>query len=301
MTAAVTLLQDAERRPRRVAVGTFDGVHLGHREVIRGADTVLTFEPHPALVLHPARAPQLLTSLERKAQVIASLGVEEVVVVPFDRAFAERSPEAFADEVLVGALGATHVAVGENFHFGHKAGGTPAMLAADPRFETRVVPLLEVGGEIVSSSHIRRLVAGEGAVEDAGRLLGAPFGMDGIVVHGEERGRTIGYPTANLEPDARFVTPSYGVYACLANGEVPAAVSIGVRPTFESETRLGELVEAYLIDFTGDLYDSRLDLTFLSRIRGEQRFDGIDSLVARIELDVQETLAVVAAQRRAVA
>ena len=293
MTVAVTPLQDVERRARRVALGTFDGVHLGHREVIRGADTVLTFEPHPAVVLHPESPPQLLTSLERKAQLIGGMGVREVVVVPFDRAFASRSAEGFADDVLVGALGATHVSVGANFHFGHRATGRPALLEADGRFRTRVVPLLEVEGEIVSSSHIRRLIAVEGAVEAGASLLGAPFAIVGEVVRGEQRGRTIGYPTANLVPDPRYVTPAYGVYACIANGSIPAAVSIGVRPTFD--TKLGELVEAYLLDFDGDLYGTRLELTFLRRLRGELRFDGVEELVRQIERDVQDTRTAVAA------
>jgi riboflavin kinase/FMN adenylyltransferase len=299
MTVAVTSLPDAERRPRRVAVGTFDGVHLGHREVIRGADTVVTFEPHPAVVLHPASAPQLLTSLERKAAIIDGLGVQEVVVVEFDAAFAGRSAQDFADDVLVERLSATHVAVGENFHFGRGAAGRPAMLEADPRFETRVVPLLEADGEIVSSSTIRRLIARDGDVATAARLLGAPFTTAGEVVRGEQRGRTIGYPTANLVPDPRFVTPAYGVYACLANGSIPAAVSIGVRPTFE--TRLGELVEAYLLDFSGDLYGSQLELTYLQRLRGELAFDGVESLVAQIERDVEDARRIAAARARAAA
>jgi riboflavin kinase / FMN adenylyltransferase len=299
MTVAVTRLQDAERRPRRLAVGTFDGVHLGHREVIRGADTVVTFEPHPAAVLHPATPPRLLTSLERKVALIGGLGVSEVVVVPFDSAFAGRSAADFADHVLVEALGATHVSVGENFHFGHRATGRPAMLAADDRFETRVVPLLQVEGEIVSSSHIRRLIAGEGDVVAGARLLGEPFAMAGEVVQGEQRGRTIGYPTANLVPDPRFVTPAFGVYACVANGSIPAAVSIGVRPTFE--TRLGELVEAYLLDFSGDLYGTQLELTFLERLRGELAFTGVEDLVAQIERDVEDTRRIAAARARAAA
>jgi riboflavin kinase/FMN adenylyltransferase len=220
-------------------------------------------------------------------------------VIPFDRDFASRSAADFADDVLVGTLGATHVSVGQNFHFGHRASGKPATLAADPRFETRVVPLLQMDGEIVSSSHIRNLIAGEGAVAPAGRLLGAPFVMTGEVVRGEQRGRTIGYPTANLVPDPRFVTPAFGVYACLANGSIPAAVSIGVRPTFE--TRLGELVEAYLLDFDGDLYGSELELTFLERLRGELAFDGVEELVAQIERDVEDTRRIAAARARAAA
>lgn len=299
MTVAVTPLQQAERRPRRVAVGTFDGVHLGHREVIRGADTVVTFDPHPGVVLHPDTPPQMLTTLERKAAIVGDLGVEELVVVTFDRAFASRSPEDFADHVLVGALGATHVSVGENFHFGHRASGRPALLAADPRFETRVVPLLEVDGETVSSSHIRNLIAGDGAVEAAGRLLGAPFRLAGEVVRGEQRGRQIGFPTANIVPDPRYVTPAHGVYACLANGATPAAVSIGVRPTFD--TTLGELVEAYLLDFDSDLYGSRLELTFLARLRGETAFAGVEALVEQIERDVKDTRRIAAARARALA
>ena len=285
----LTALPDVQPRSRRVAVGTFDGVHLGHREVIRGADTVLTFDPHPTAVVQPEAAPRLLTDPARKAQLIASLGVQELVVIPFDRAFAARSAEEFVDDVLVGALGATHVAVGENFRFGHKARGDAALLAADARFETRVVQLLEIDGEIVSSSHIRGLLLG-GAVEYAGELLGDPFTLSGIVAHGDARGRELGYPTANLVPDPRYVTPAHGVYAARATtsaGETrPAAVSIGVRPTFV--TGRGELIEAYLLDFCGDLYDSRLEIAFLKRLRGEKRFDSVDALLAQMAVDVED-------------
>src|SRR5438270_11702521 len=149
-----TMLPDAEPRPRKVAVGEFDGVHLGHREVIKGNDTVLTFEPHPLRVVRPEAAPRLLTSFEVKAELIAQLGVEELVVIPFDQRFASQSPQEFIDQVLVGTLNATTVSVGENFRFGHRAAGDPQTLAADGRFETRVVPLVEMEGEIVSSSHI---------------------------------------------------------------------------------------------------------------------------------------------------
>jgi len=289
----VTPLPDVEPRPRRVAVGTFDGVHLGHREVIRGADTVLTFEPHPAAVVAPAGAPRLLTTLERKAELIADLGVDELVVIPFDRAFASRSAEAFADDVLVAALRATHVSVGENFRFGHKAKGDPAMLEADARFATRVVPLLEVDGEVVSSSHIRGLVLG-GAVEYADRLLGAPFTVTGEVVHGDERGRTLGYPTANLVPREGYVTPGHGVYACravLEDGEAfRAATNVGVRPMFV--TGRGELIEAYLLGFDGDLYGTCLRVEFLKRLRGEKRFASVDALVEQMGRDVEDARAV---------
>jgi riboflavin kinase/FMN adenylyltransferase len=291
----VTRLPEVERRPRRVAVGTFDGVHLGHREVIRGADTVLTFDPHPAAVVAPAGAPRLLTTLERKAQLVESLGVDELVVIPFDHDFAQRSAEAFVDDVLVGTLGATHVSVGENFRFGHKARGDAALLAADPRFETRVVPLLEVDGEVVSSSHIRGLVLG-GAVEYADRLLGAPFTVIGEVARGDERGRTLGYPTANLVPQDGLVVPGHGVYACRATTpdgtEHVAATNVGVRPMFV--TGRGELIEAYLVDFEGDLYGQALTVAFLKRLRGEKRFASVDALVEQMARDVQDARAIAA-------
>jgi riboflavin kinase / FMN adenylyltransferase len=289
----VTRLSDVRPRPRRVAVGTFDGVHLGHREVIRGADTVLTFDPHPTTVIRPGAAPKLLTDPARKAELVGSLAVEELVVIEFDAKFAARSAQDFVDVVLVGALGATHVSVGENFRFGHRARGDAALLEADDRFATRVVQLLEIDGEVVSSSHIRGLVLG-GAIEYAGRLLGDPFTLTGEVVHGDERGRELGYPTANLVPDPRYVTPAYGVYAARATtaaGEtVPAAVSIGVRPTFV--TGRGELIEAYLLDFSGDLYGSRLEIAFLKRLRGEKRFDSVDALIAQMALDVEDARSV---------
>ena len=289
----VTRLPDADPRPRRVAVGTFDGVHRGHREVIGGADTVLTFDPHPLSVIAPARAPLLLTTLERKAELVASLGVEELVVVPFDQEFAALTADEFVDVVLVQRLGATHVSVGENFRFGHGAEGDAARLAADGRFETRVAPLLEVDGEVVSSSHIRGLVLG-GAVEYADQLLGAPFLLTREVVHGDKRGRELGYPTANLLPADGYVTPGHGVYACratVASGATyAAATNIGVRPMFE--TGRGELIEAFLLDFSADIYDQPLRLEFLKRLRGEKRFDSVEALVAQMGEDVDEARAI---------
>jgi riboflavin kinase / FMN adenylyltransferase len=286
----LTRLPDVKPRARRVAVGTFDGVHLGHREVIAGADTVLTFDPHPASVVAPAHAPRLLTTLERKAELVASLGVEELVVIPFDREFASRSAQEFIDEVLVGTLGATHVSVGENFRFGHKAQGDADLLRADERFETRVVPLLEVDGEVVSSSHIRGLVLG-GAVEYADQLLGEPFVVEDEVAHGDKRGRDLGFPTANLVPRDGYVVPGHGVYACrarTATGEERlAAVNVGVRPMFV--TGRGELIEAFLIDYSGDLYDSPLRVEFVKRLRGEKRFASVDALVEQMGRDVEAT------------
>jgi riboflavin kinase/FMN adenylyltransferase len=281
----VSWLPDVEPRPRRVAVGTFDGVHLGHREVIRGSDTVLTFDPHPSAVVAPNASPPLLTTLERKAELLDGIGVDELVVIPFDKELGSRSAQDFIDNVLVGGLGATHVSVGENFRFGHKAKGDTDMLAADGRFETRVAPLLEIDGEVVSSSHIRGLVLG-GAVMYADRLLGAPFVVQGEVVHGDKRGRDLGFPTANLVPRNGYVTPGHGVYACRTGDGHVAAVNVGVRPMFN--TGRGELIEAYVLDFDGDLYGSDLRLEFLKRLRGEKRFASVDALVEQMHADVEE-------------
>jgi riboflavin kinase/FMN adenylyltransferase len=281
----VTMLFDAVPRPRRVAVGEFDGVHLGHREVIRGSDTVLTFEPHPLQVVRPEAAPKLLTSLDAKAELIESLGVEELVVIPFDDGFAHQSPREFVDHVLVERLQATHVSVGENFRFGHRAAGDTALLMGDPRFETRVVPMVEVDGEIVSSSHIRALVLA-GEVDLAARFLGAPFQIRGEVVTGDRRGRELGFPTANLVPDEALVCPGHGVYAARAEGGC-AAVSVGVRPTFG--TGRAVLVEAYLIDRDVDLYGQMLKIDFLTRLRGERRFESVEALVEQMQQDVART------------
>jgi riboflavin kinase / FMN adenylyltransferase len=278
----LTEFPDAKPGSRCVALGTFDGVHLGHRDVIAGADTVLTFEPHPVAIVAPAHTPRLLTPLAIKADIIESLGVEELIVIRFDAAFAAQSPADFIEDVLVKHLAVKQISVGENYRFGRSASGDVAMLAGEARFETRVVALRELDGEIVSSSHIRSLIAA-GDVRGAAALLGAPFELRGTVVGGDRRGRELGFPTANLVPDETLVCPGHGVYACFANG-VPAAVNIGVRPTFESGR--GELIEAFLIDFEGDLYGSELRLHFLEKLRGERRFENAEALVAVMHDDV---------------
>lgn len=283
------MLPDVAPRPRRVAVGEFDGVHLGHRAVIAGCDTVLTFEPHPLTVIRPEAAPRLLTTLERKAELVAALGVEELVVIPFDESFARQSAREFVDRVLVDRLRATLVSVGENFHFGREARGDTALLAADPRFETRVVPLVEADGEVVSSSRIRALVLA-GEVDVAARFLGEPFAMRGEVVPGDRRGRRLGFPTANLVPDQRLIQPGHGIYAARArfDGEVrAAAVNVGVRPQFKTDMVV--LVEAYLLDWSGDLYGRQLTIEFLQRLRGEKRFESVDALIAQMRDDVRRT------------
>jgi riboflavin kinase/FMN adenylyltransferase len=283
----ITPLNEVQQRPRPVAIGSFDGVHRGHRAVIEGADTVVTFDPHPVSVIHPAAAPKLITTLERKAELV---GDAELVVITFDREFAAKSAQQFVDDVIVGALQATHVSVGENFRFGNKAAGDPDLLRADGRFETRVSPLLEVDGEVVSSSHIRGLIQG-GAVQYAGELLGAPFVIDGIVAHGDKRGRELGFPTANLIPQDGYLLPAHGIYATVvrtADGaEHLAATNVGVRPQFE--TGRGELIEAFLLDFDGDLYDQPLRVEFRKRLRGEKRFESVEALIEQMDRDVDQT------------
>jgi riboflavin kinase / FMN adenylyltransferase len=283
MKIKVTRLADAERRPRQVAIGVFDGVHVGHRRVIDGADTVLTFEPHPLRVLHPEAAPKLIMPFEIKRDVIEGLEVEELVVIPFDDEFSSISAEDFCSRILIQTLGAQSVSVGENFRFGAKAKGDPQMLTSREEFETRMVPLVEVDGEIVSSTRVRSLVAA-GEIEAATRCLGAPFLLEGTVVEGDERGRKLGFPTANIVPSDDLVSPGHGVYAAFADGR-PAAVNVGVRPTFE--TGRGLLVEAFLIDFDGDLYGRTLRIAFISRLRGERRFPGVEQLIAQMHRDVE--------------
>jgi riboflavin kinase / FMN adenylyltransferase len=280
----VTSLPDAKPRPRHVAVGTFDGVHRGHQAVIKGADTVLTFDPHPLEVLHPAALPKLIMPFGVKRDVIEGLGVEELVVIPFDREFSQRSAEEFIEGVLIETLGAEQVSVGENFRFGAKAKGDPGMLAAREEFETRVVPLVETDGETISSTRIRALVAA-GDMEGARHCLGAPFMVEGEVVSGDQRGRELGFPTANIVPDDTLAIPGHGVYAAFADG-VPAAVNVGVRPTFE--TGRGVLIETYLIDRNEDLYGRTLRVAFVERLRGEKRFASVEELITQMNIDVED-------------
>jgi riboflavin kinase/FMN adenylyltransferase len=284
MTMKVTLLPDAEPRPRHVAIGTFDGVHLGHQAVIDGADTVLTFNPHPLSVIHPERAPRLITPFDVRRDLIEGLGVEELVVIPFDEEFSHIAAEDFIRRVLIETLDARKVSIGENFNFGAKARGTPEMLSRHSEFETRVVPMIEVDGAVVSSGRIRALVEA-GDVAEARRCLGAPFMFDGPVVAGDKRGRELGFPTANQVPDPTLVVPGNGVYATFANG-VPAATNVGLRPTFDSE--LGLLIETFLIDRDEDLYGQNLRVAFVERLRGEERFDSAEALIEQMRRDVED-------------
>ena len=290
----VARLPDVEPRPRHVAIGTFDGVHCGHQTVIDDADTVLTFDPHPLEILHPAALPKLIMPFGVKRDVIEGLGVRELVVIPFDREFATVSAAGFIEEILVARLGAERVSVGENFRFGARAQGDSEMLAARSEFETRVVALVEVDGETVSSTRIRALIAA-GEMAGARHCLGAPFMIEGTVVEGDRRGRELGFPTANIVPDDRLAIPGHGVYAAFANG-VPAAVNVGVRPTFE--TGRGVLIEAHLIDGEDDLYGTTLRVAFVERLRGERRFAGVEELIAQMRTDIEDAKRVCASFQR---
>jgi len=274
-----------ERRPRAVAIGTFDGVHLGHRAVIGAATeladgltpTVVTFHPHPRAALSGNRV-ELLSTLQRRLELLEDLGVRDVLVVEFTRELATLTPEEFARAYLA-AIGAEVVVCGSGFRFGRGRSGDLELLRT-LGFETRTVPLLEG----VSSTEIRRLAAA-GRVEDAARLLGRPLEVDGTVVTGEQRGGTLGFPTANLLVDPDLLVPEYGIYAG-AVGDRRAAVSIGVNPHYGGTERR---VEAYLLDWSGDLYGDRLVVELWRRLREERAFASEAELVEQIARDVAET------------
>jgi riboflavin kinase / FMN adenylyltransferase len=284
---------------RAIALGTFDGVHLGHRRVVASArdwarahgtrSSVVTFDPHPLQVLSPDEPPKLLTTTAVKGSLVEQLGLDEMIVIPFTRELSTVEPDVFCRDTLSGRLAAKHVSVGENFRFGHGAAGDAAYLRSRPEFETEVIPLIESVGETVSSSRIRDLVS-TGAVAEASELLGGPFVLEGRVVEGAARGRELGMPTANLQTPPDVLVPAAGIYAGrarLADGrEVPAAVSIGVRPTFEEGGE--QKVEAFLIGFEGDLYGDTMQLAFLDRLRDEERFDSAEELVDQMQRDVEQ-------------
>jgi riboflavin kinase/FMN adenylyltransferase len=285
---------------RSIALGTFDGVHRGHRRVIATAverarerglvAMVATFDPHPLQVLRPEDPPLLLTPVDIKAELVSELGIEEMLAIPFTPELSRQSAEEFCEEVLARALNGRHVSVGANFRFGHGARGDAELLRARPEFDATVVPLVEHRGAPVSSSRIRELVA-RGDAAAAADLLGGPYRLRGEVVMGDARGRELDMPTANVDPPAGVVVPAPGIYAATAAvgesaDELPAAVSIGVRPTFERD---GDLrVEAYLIGFEGDLYGRTLRLSFLARLRDELKFDSAEELQQQMKKDVAQ-------------
>jgi len=304
----VTDVKDAEPVPRALALGTFDGVHVGHRRVIETAlraaaerglrSAVVTFDRHPLAVVDPARQPRLLTPLSEKERLIAELAPDELVVLPFDRGMADLAPAAFCGGLLADALRARVVVVGENFSFGAGGAGDAESLrrcGAEHGYETVVVELATERGHTISSTRIRRLLR-EGALEEVREILGRPPSATGRVVAGVRRGRTLGFPTANVEVEAGTIFPGIGVYAArvLVGSEwYRAAVNIGHNPTFASREaeRAPVSVEAHLLDFDGDLYHRALRVDFLHRLRGEERFGSPDELVARMRLDVEATAA----------
>ena len=284
-----------------VALGNFDGVHLGHQVVLRraveegrrrGARVIAaTFHPHPRAVLAPGSEPRLLTTLELRREALQRYGADEVWVIRFDEALSRKSPREFVGDVLVGEIGAGAVVVGENFRFGHRAAGNVGDLRRIMRWyggEAYSVPVRSEDGRApISSSRIRMLI-GEGSVEEAAMLLGRPYVVRGEVVVGDRRGRSIGFPTANVLPDPALVVPARGVYAGFASvgkESYAACTNVGVAPTFE---RRESRVEAYLLGFGGDLYGRVIDVSFIRRIREEKRFLGVEELKRQITRDVEE-------------
>ncbi|GAA1069896.1 bifunctional riboflavin kinase/FAD synthetase [Kitasatospora nipponensis] len=288
-----------------VTIGSFDGVHLGHQLIISRAverarelgvrAVVVTFDPHPSEVVRPGSHPPLLAPQPRRAELISTLGVDAVLVLPFTAEFSQESPQFFVQQVLVDALHARLVIEGPNFRFGHRAAGDVALLAELGRaadFEVEVVDLQVSGeagdGEPFSSSLARRLVAA-GDVGGAAEVLGRPHQVEGIVVRGAQRGRDLGFPTANVDTVPHSAVPADGVYAgwLTADGErMPAAISVGTNPTFDGTTRT---VEAYAIDRVGlDLYGLHVAVDFLAYLRGMEKFDSIDALLDRMAVDVKQ-------------
>jgi riboflavin kinase / FMN adenylyltransferase len=294
-----------------VTIGAYDGVHLGHRALLRdlseraaaaGLSTVVvTFDRHPAYVVRPESAPKQLTTLEQKLELLADCGIDRTLVVPFDETRAEESAEDFVKEVLVDELSARLVVVGEDFHFGHGRRGNVELLRRlgdEHGFEVVGVRLTGDGHDPVSSTRIRGLLAA-GDVEGAARLLGRPHEVWGPVVRGDGRGGPqLGFPTANLNIPDDIALPADAVYAGhfrRADGTMHgAAISVGRRPTFYEPGTAPVIVEAYLLHFDGDLYEEPVRVSFAQRLRGEQRFDSVDALVAQMRADVAATERVLA-------
>ena len=284
-----------------VALGNFDGVHLGHKEVLsraveegglRGMRVVAaTFHPHPRAVLGAGDPPMLLTPLGLRREMLLRSGADEVVEIPFDLELSRKSPEEFVRDVLVGEIGARVVVVGENFRFGNRAAGDVGDLRRLMRKEGGDAVAVEVRGvgrgAGISSTRIRALIS-EGEVAEAAGLLGRPYVLRGKVVVGDRRGRSIGFPTANVMPEEDAAIPARGVYAgfvLVGDERYDACTNIGVAPTFgRAESR----VEAHLLDFDGELYGRIVDVGFTRRIRGEKKFSGVEELKAQIQHDVEE-------------
>ncbi len=279
-----------------VAIGVFDGVHRGHRAVIAALDgagdatrVALTFGTHPAQVLSEQGAPVQLGTLKERIALLGEAGVDVVAILDFDDRMVAMPPEEFVDRVLLDGLDARLVAVGEDFRFGHDAAGSAATLVAAGEakgFEVAVIPILVDGGEEVRSTAIREAIA-SADLERATRLLGRPYRITGMVVPGEGRGRTVGVPTANVSFPAGLATPPRGVYAVYAEIDgvrLPAVANLGVRPTFGGSA---EVLEVHILDADLDLTGREIGVLFVERLRDEQRFDGVDALVAQIRIDIE--------------
>ncbi len=284
-----------------VAVGVFDGVHLGHRRILSEArdlasqagwtPVALTFDRHPSALLRPHAKPPILNTFEERMRLLIEAGAQHVVVLEFDAELAQFEAEAFLRRVVGAALGARGVVVGRDFRFGRGAAGDAALLertAAALGWKLRLIEAVKDGGERISSTRVRRCIE-QGEVEEAARLLGRAYALEGVVVEGDKLGRKLGYPTANIAPAPGLVLPKDGVYLAevLIEGEPVrrGLAVVGTRPTVGGERRT---VEAHVLDFSGELYGRRLRLEFLSRLRDVQRFDSLDALKAQIALDVEE-------------
>jgi riboflavin kinase / FMN adenylyltransferase len=293
-------LDGLDAHPSTVTIGNFDGVHRGHRVLLRRAvdgarehevrSAAITFDPHPAAVLRPGSEPAALQTLEQRVEALTDVGIDVVVVLPFTRELAALAPDRFVEQVLVERLRAVRVTVGTNFRFGHRAAGDVVTLVEEGDrlgFAVEAVTLLDLDGRPISSSAIREHLA-DGDVDWARRALGRPHAVEGEVVAGDGRGRTIGVPTANLAVPEGLVLPGDGVYAGharTADGSYACVTNVGVRPTFDGTRRT---VEAHLLDVDLDLYGQRVTVSFEHRIRGERRFAGVDELLARIRRDIAE-------------
>ncbi len=298
MTIVARGLDALPHDPSVVTIGNFDGVHRGHQVLLRravalaernGARSVaVTFDPHPAVLLRADAAPPRLQSLEDRVTALAAAGLDAVLVLPFTHEPASSTPAQFVSEVLAGSLAAVRVVVGTNFRFGAKAAGDIVSLlelGEQHGFVPEAVTLLEMDGRRISSSAIREHLQ-DGDLAWATAALGRPYQLGGVVVHGDGRGRGIGFPTANLVIDPDLIVPATGVYAGHARLDgrwIPAVANVGVRPTFDGTTRT---VEVHLLDVDQDLYGRNLAFRFLHRLRSEQRFDGVEALVAQIGADV---------------
>jgi len=285
-----------------LTLGVFDGLHLGHQRIMQTVverakanelvPTAITFDPHPRAVLHPENAPPLLQTLDQRLANFEFLGIKQAIVIPFNKAFAETDAETFLHDIVYERLQAREVYLGRGFFFGKNRGGNIELLNEMSKtlgFFADEVAEVQLRGTRISSSKIRRLLA-DGKVNLARRMLGRPYGVEGQIIHGFERGRTIGFPTANLKPHNRVI-PKFGVYATavLINDVWRKSITnVGVRPTFEDES--APSIESYIFDFDGDLYGDVLRVRFLHRIRDERKFNGINELKAQIERDTQHTL-----------